>query len=153
GGAADASLRALSVAGELARSGGEELAAVWFGPAETIGDTVLTGAGVATAYRVRSAALTGYAPQAWGQALAGLAASAGPASAGRASAFAAAATDHGNEVVAHLAAIAGQPMAANCISAERTGPGEVSVVRQRWAGSLLEDAVLEALLALMTVAA
>src|SRR5262249_36302730 len=139
GGAADASVRALSVATALARSGGEELAAVWFGPAETIGDAVLTGAGVDTAYRVRSAALPGYPPQAWARALAGLAAQSSlPAPV---SAIVAAATDHGNEVLAHLAAITGQPMAANCISAERTGPGELSLVRQRWAGSLLEDAV------------
>jgi electron transfer flavoprotein alpha subunit len=44
-------------------------------------------------------------------------------------------------------------MAANCVSAARTGPAEVRLVRQRWAGSLLEDAVLEAPLALLTVAA
>ncbi len=65
----------------------------------------------------------------------------------------AAATDHGNEVLAHLAAISDLPMAANCVSASRAAPGEFRLVRQRWAGSLLEDAVLEAPLALLTVAA
>ncbi len=33
GGAADASLRALTVAADLARSAGEDLTAAWFGPA------------------------------------------------------------------------------------------------------------------------
>src|SRR5262249_11338014 len=112
---------------------------------------VLTGAGVDTAYRVRSAALPGYAPQAWARALAGLAAQSSlPAPV---SAIVAAATDHGNEVLAHVAASTRQPMAANCISAERTRAGELSRVRRRWAVSLLEDAVLEAQLALLTVAA
>ena len=64
----------------------------------------------------------------------------------------AAATDHGNEVLAHLGAITGLPMAANCVSAAR-GAGECRLVRQRWAGSLLEDAVSTAPLALLTVAA
>ena len=56
-------------------------------------------------------------------------------------------------MLAHLAAIAGLPLAANCVSATREGPAEVRLVRQRWAGSLLEDAVLAAPLALLTVAA
>ena len=46
--------------------------------------------------------------------------------------------------MAHLAAMTGQPMAANCAAARRAAPAEVELVRHRWAGSLLEDAVLEA---------
>ncbi len=76
----------------------------------------------------------------------------GAPSGGPISAVVAAATDHGNELMAHLGAITDQPMAANCVSAERSGPGQVSLVRQRWAGSLLEDGVLTAPLALLTVA-
>ncbi|MGN6681868.1 MAG: electron transfer flavoprotein subunit alpha/FixB family protein, partial [Streptosporangiaceae bacterium] len=45
------------------------------------------------------------------------------------------------------------PMAANCVSASVTAPGEYALVRQRWAGSLLEDAVLEAPMAVLTIAA
>ena len=149
---ADASVRTLTVASELATSGDEELAAVWFGAAESILDGGLIDVGVKDVYRIHSGALSAYAPQAWARALAGLAAGL-PDNGGRVSALVAAATDHGNELLAHLGAITGLPMAANCVSATRTGPGEVSLVRQRWAGSLLEDAALEAPLALLTVAA
>jgi electron transfer flavoprotein alpha subunit len=74
-------------------------------------------------------------------------------SAGPVSAVVAAATDRGNEVLAHLAAITGLPLAANCVSAMRSGPDQTDLVRQRWAGSLLEEATLDSPLALLTVAA
>jgi electron transfer flavoprotein alpha subunit len=159
GGAADASMRALAVAMELAKSAGEDLAAAWVGPVAAIDPEGLVSAGVAAAIAIEPAGPSGYAPVAWARALAGLAArDAGPGDDGRGgggpiSAVVAAATDHGNEVLAHLGAITGQPMAANCVSAVMTGPGEYRLVRQRWAGSLLEDAVLEVPLALLTVAA
>ena len=149
--AADASLRALGVAKDLAGSAGEPLAAVWFGQAETLRAAELFWAGVQNFYRIGSPALSQYAPQAWGRALTELAG--GLPGGGTASAIVAAATDHGNEVLAQAAAIAGLPMAANCISATSTAPGEWALVRQRWAGSLLEDAVLTAPLALLTIAA
>ena len=152
GGAADASMRALAVARGLATSAGEDLAAAWFGSAEAIDPGGLVAAGVSSAYAIGTAALSGYAPLAWARALAGLA-TGGPDAAAVVSGIVAAATDHGNEVLAHLGAITGLPMAANCVSAARTAPGEVTLVRQRWAGSLLEDAVLDAPLALLTVAA
>jgi electron transfer flavoprotein alpha subunit len=64
----------------------------------------------------------------------------------------AAGTERGNEVLAHLGAITGLPMAANCTAAVDNG-GEYALVRQRWAGLLLEEAVLKAPAALLTVAA
>ena len=146
-GATDASMRALVVARELAGSAGEPLAAAWFGPAGAIGTAELAAAGVTSGLAV---SMSGYAPLAWARALAGLAQS---AEARPSLAIVAAATDHGNEVLAHLAAISDLPMAANCVSASLASPGEFTLVRQRWAGSLLEDAVLEAPLALLTVAA
>jgi len=159
GGAADASMRALVVARGLADSAGEDLAAVWVGPAEAIDPAGLVSAGVSSAWAIGSAGMSGYAPLAWARALSGLAADlpglpggVGPER-GPVSAVVAAATDHGNEVFAHLGAITGLPMAASCVSATRMSPTECSLVRQRWAGSLLEDAVLEAPLALLTVAA
>src|SRR5262249_56591967 len=77
---------------------------------------------------------------------------------GRVPAVSAAGTDHGNEVLAHLGAITGLPMAANCVSAMPASAGGagagagVSLVRQRWAGLLLEESVLDAPVALLTVA-
>jgi electron transfer flavoprotein alpha subunit len=138
GGVADVSLRALTFARALA----EGVAAVVFGDA---GPSLpaLAEYGVSDTYTVE---LTGYAPQAWARALAGLAAGYSV------TAVVAAGTDHGSEVMAHLGAITGLPMAANCVSAARTAGGTFELVRQRWAGSLLEDAVLDATPALMTVA-
>ena len=58
-----------------------------------------------------------------------------------ASAVVAAATDHGSEVLAHLGAMTGLPVAANCVvGCSLLGPGRWQLVRQRWAGSVLEDA-------------
>jgi electron transfer flavoprotein alpha subunit len=158
GGAADASMRALVVARGLASSAGEDLAAAWFGPTGAIDPGGLVSAGVSSGWAIGSAGLSGYAPLAWARALAGLATElpglpGRPGGAGPVSAVVAAATDHGNEVLAHLGAITGLPVAANCVSATRTSLTECSLVRQRWAGSLLEDAVLEAPLALLSVAA
>jgi electron transfer flavoprotein alpha subunit len=148
----DASNRALGVARTLAGSAGEDVAAAWVGPAEAVSQSELAAVGVRAGYAISLGAGAGYAPVAWARALAGLAA--GPAaSSGPVSAIIAAATDRGNEVLAHLAAITGQPMAANCVSAVRSGLHQTDLVRQRWAGSLLEEAVLDSPLALLTVAA
>jgi electron transfer flavoprotein alpha subunit len=64
----------------------------------------------------------------------------------------AAGTERGNEVLAHLGAITGLPMVANCTGVVDNGGGEYAIVRQRWAGLLLEEAVLETPTALLTVA-
>jgi electron transfer flavoprotein alpha subunit len=182
-GVADASLRALTLARNLAESAGGEVAAVLFaapglapsgpaslgpapsgpaslGPAphgaaphESGSDVGLPGAlvaglgefGVTTVWVVRAG--TGYAPAAWARGLAELAVSRAAA------AVVAAATDRGGEVLAHLGALTGQPVAASCVSARFVSPGMCELTRHRWAGSLLEDATLEASLALLTVAA
>ena len=73
------------------------------------------------------------------------------AGAARASAVLAASTDHGNEVMAHLAALSHLPMVANCFEVERAGPTTLRLSRHRWGGSLIEDATLEAAVALLTV--
>ncbi|HTA11658.1 MAG TPA: electron transfer flavoprotein subunit alpha/FixB family protein [Streptosporangiaceae bacterium] len=152
---ADSSLRALSFAASLAGTAG--VTAVLFpgpgaaGPdaAHLDGDLApdaLGAYGVTDVCLVRSDELTGYAPAAWARSLAQLAAAEGM------SAVVAAATDRGNEVLAHLGAMTGLPLAANCVAAEHSGPGSWQLVRQRWAGSVLEDAVLAAPCALLTVA-
>jgi electron transfer flavoprotein alpha subunit len=145
-GAADASLRALSFARQLAASSGESLAAALFATAGDVPAAVLGSAGAADAYAVASTRLAGYAPVAWARALQQLIAACS------ATAVVAAGTDRGSEVLAHLGAITGLPVAAGCAAAVRTSPGSCRLVRQRWAGSLLEDAVLEASPALLTVA-
>ena len=147
---ADVSRRALTFARALAAPVGGEVAAVWFGAAGGVPVGDLSAYGAGDAYAVESPQLTGYAPQAWARALAGLADEVS------ATAVVAAATDRGSEVMAHLGAITGLPVAANCVSAAPGGPAEPAgfrLVRQRWAGSLLEDSLLEAPRALLTVAA
>ena len=59
-------------------------------------------------------------------------------------------SERGNEVLAHVGARTDLPMAANCIELR---PGErFMVVRQRWAGSLLEEAWLDGEPRLVTMA-
>ena len=116
----------------------------------------LAAAGVRTAHVADLGEAAGYAPLAWARALAELAttglATTGLATTGPASAVVAAGTDHGQEVLAHLGAITGLPMAANCLTAARGDGGQWQLTRQRWAGSLTEEAVLDGDPALLTVA-
>jgi electron transfer flavoprotein alpha subunit len=152
---AEPSLRALTFAASLAGES-DGVTAVVFPPSDAASTSeadgeVLAGLladyGVTEVCLVRSAELAGYAPVAWARSLEQLAAASG------ASVVLATATDHGSEVLAHLGAVTGLPVAANCVSAEFADPGSWRLVRQRWAGSVLEDAVLEAPCALLTVAA
>ncbi len=143
---ADASLRALAFARQLAGSSAETVAAAAFGGIDGGLAKMLADYGVADGYAIRSPQLTCYAPLAWARALAELSADL------PVTAVVAAGTDRGNEVLAHLGAITGLPMAANCASAARAAEGGWRLVRHRWAGSLLEDAALEAPVALLTVA-
>jgi electron transfer flavoprotein alpha subunit len=135
---ADASLRALTLARDL--PGG--LAAVTFADPPL---AELAAYGVADVYVVSG--IDGYAPQAWARALGGLLGGLdgpGDAAAAVPPAVVAAGTDRGNEVLAHLGAITGLPMAANCTAVSASPDGALAVVRQRWGGLLLEEAVLEA---------
>jgi electron transfer flavoprotein alpha subunit len=141
GAVSDVSLRALALARDLA--GGQPLAAVVFGPAGGLPLAELGAAGAASVYAVPPGG--GYAPRAWARALAGLAVTAGAA------AVLAGATDRGNEVLAYLGALTGQPMAANCLAIAAAPGGGYRLTRQRWAGLLLEDAELDGAPALATV--
>jgi electron transfer flavoprotein alpha subunit len=71
-----------------------------------------------------------YAPEAWGQTIVEAAAGA--------SVVLAAATDRGSELLAYAAAKLDAPLAANCVAVEPGDP--LTVTRQRWGGSLLEEA-------------
>jgi electron transfer flavoprotein alpha subunit len=111
----------------FARAYDAEVDAIAFGAAPAI-------TGVRT---LHVAEVDGYAPQAWARTIAQLS----PAT------VVAAGTDRGNEVLAHAAVMTGGVFAANCVRAS----GD-EVVRQRWGGSLLEEARLHGDVKLMTVA-
>jgi electron transfer flavoprotein alpha subunit len=148
GGVADPSARALTFARGLAGAGtGGRLGAVVFAAAGQVPAQALSRYGVTEVHLVAAEAVPGYAPLAWARTLAGLAAQAGAGS------VVAAGTDRGHEVMAHLGALTGLPVAANCVAAERVSHRALQVTRHRWAGLLLEDALLEASPALLTVAA
>ncbi|MGA2804788.1 MAG: electron transfer flavoprotein subunit alpha/FixB family protein [Acidimicrobiales bacterium] len=142
----DASLRALSFARTLGESSGEALVAALVGEISTPTLEALAAFGVSEAYGIESDGLNSYAPLGWARALVGLASSL------PATAVVAAGTDRGNEVMAHAGALTGLAMVANCLSASRSGETTVHLSRQRWGGSLIEDAVVESLPTLLTVA-
>jgi electron transfer flavoprotein alpha subunit len=106
---------------------GDELSLQALGFARSLGD-------------VRPVRIDGpYAPATWAGAIA--------AAAGDADAIVAAGSEHGNEVLAHVAARLDQPFAANVTRIE----GDV-VTRQRWGGSLLEEARLHGSPLILSVA-
>jgi electron transfer flavoprotein alpha subunit len=148
---ADASLRALTLGRDLAQAQAPaRLAAVVFADAADVPMAELAAYGVTEVHAMRS---PGYAPLAWARALAALLETVVEAGDDKGDVVLAAGTDHGNEVLAHLGAITGLPMAANCVSASPAAGGGFDLVRQRWAGLLLEEAVLDGPVALLTVAA
>jgi electron transfer flavoprotein alpha subunit len=103
----------------------DDLSAQAVGFARTLGDTrVVSFEGA-------------YQPAAWARALA----------AEPADAIVAAGSERGNELLAHVGAMLDQPFAANATAID----GDV-VTRQRWGGSLLEEAQLHGSPLLLTVA-
>ena len=100
--------------------------------------------GVVSVHLVQHDRLDDYTPEAWGKSVLQLIEATSP------QAVLAAATDRGNEVLAHIAAFADLPMVANCVHAR---PGELfQVTRYRWGGSLLEEVALKGEPKLLTVA-
>jgi len=131
----DPSLQALT----LARSFGQPVHAVLVGtPAD------LTLHGVSVAHVAEHVALGSFAPDGWAATLHQLAVSL------NASAVVAAGTERGNDVMARLAARTGLPLAANCVAISPGPP--LTLTRQRWGGSLLEEAGLNSERPLITVA-
>lgn len=138
------SLECLTLARDVAAQAGAPLHAALVGEEARSLVSELGRYGVSTAHLVTHERLDDYAPEAWARAVAQLAAELQPA------AITAAGSDRGNEVMAHLAAVMGQPLAANCIA---VNPGEsYEVTRVRWGGSLYEEALLEGSPKLFTVA-
>ena len=110
-------------------------------------DDAPTIAGADAIWHIRHAELSDYAPEAWADALHQLAVEVEPA------AVVATGTERGNEVLAHVAAIADEPFAANVVTAVVPNGGLGSpwqIRRTRWGGSLLEDATMTAQLAIMS---
>jgi electron transfer flavoprotein alpha subunit len=102
------------------------------------------GFGPDSLFWVRHERLQDYAPEAWAASLHQLVQDKQP------QLVLAGSTDKGNEVMAHIAARAGLPMAANCLQIEQAEPFRIT--RQRWGGSLLEHAELQGEPKLLTVA-
>ena len=100
-------------------------------------EVVAFGEAPQVAATVHVADIDPYAPQAWARAIASL----------QPTTVIAAGTDIGNEVLAHAAVMLDGVFAANVTAAD----GD-QVMRQRWGGSLLEEARLHGDVKLMTVA-
>lgn len=140
------SLEMLTVTRSLAQATGGSLEAVLVGSeARSLADG-LPAYGVSTVHVVEHERLGDYAPEAWARSVVQLAERVSP------EAIVGPGTDRGNEVMAHLAAVTGQPMAANCTEI-RPGESHYEVTRVRWGGSLLEEARLSGGPKLLTVAA
>src|SRR5258705_13001531 len=96
---------------------------------------------VTRARRVVHDRLEEHAPEAWAPAIVEL----------EPEVVVAAGTDRGHEVLAHAAARLGVPLAANVVEAKVDGDS-LQLTRQRWGGSLLEEARLSGTPKLLTVA-
>jgi electron transfer flavoprotein alpha subunit len=138
------SAEALTLGRSLADATKEPLEVVAWGTGAAGLAGGLGGAGVATLHLLDDARLAEHAPEALGKALAQLVATLAP------SGVIAAASDRGAEVLAHLAARADLPLAANCTEVRPGSPWEVT--RQRWGGMLLEEARLDGSTRLLTPA-
>src|SRR5439155_4771356 len=123
---------------------GEAIEAVLIGDVLSSAIDVLGSFGVGVVHTVPAEHLEPFAPDAWASVLAGLLEEREPG------AVLASGTDRGNEVLARLAARTALPLAANCTDVE---PGDPFLVtRMRWGGSLLEEALIDAPVKLLTVA-
>jgi electron transfer flavoprotein alpha subunit len=113
-----------------------------FGDVEALvfGDVDVAGH-VSRVRRVVHERLDEYAPEAWAQAVVEL----------EPEIVVAPGTDRGHEVLAHVATLVDAPLAANVVDAEATGD-VLQLTRQRWGGSLLEEARLSGAPKLLTVA-
>ena len=100
--------------------------------------------GVNVAHIAEHEALDSFAPDAWAAILGQL------ADRLDATAVFAAGTERGNEVMARVGARANLPLATNCIAVSAGDP--ITLTRQRWGGSLLEEARLNSTRPLVTVA-
>jgi len=138
---AEASLEAAGAGRRLAAELGVPLEVVLHGEDGRAAAERLGAHGVSRVHAVAVEGPAGYAPAAWAE---------GVVEAARgASVVLAAGTDRGQELLAHAAARLDAPLAANCVRVDAGDP--VRVVRQRWGGSLLEEATLSGPVTLATL--
>jgi len=138
------SLEVLTMAGRLARELRTPLEAVAIGPNGASAAGILSSYGVSSLHVADDPLLAVYAPAAWAHTIAELANRVNP------EVVMGTASDRGGEIMAHVAARMTLPMAANCTE---IAPGDpFTVTRQRWGGSLLEEAHLKGRVKLLTVA-
>lgn len=128
-------LEALTLARDVAEQADTGLSAVAIDPGAESTANVLAEYGVERLFVLPADELRPYVPGGWAAALDGLIESASPA------ALIGAGLERTQEVFARLGARRDQPMAANCN--EVTVGESYEVMRQRWGGSLLEEARLD----------
>jgi electron transfer flavoprotein alpha subunit len=138
------SLEALGLGRQLAGQLDAPLEAVLIGSASPELAETLRLHGVSRVHGVVDERLDPYLPEAWAHSLAELIGSLSPRL------FLAGGSERGNELMAHVAASLNLALAVNCQSVEAGDPFQV--IRQRWGGSLLEEAHLSGAIKLLTTA-
>jgi electron transfer flavoprotein alpha subunit len=138
------SLELLTMARRLAQQMGVRLEALVIGANGGAASGTLSSYGVSVLHVADDERLTAYAPAAWAHTVVQLVETAHPA------VVIGTGSDRGAEVMAHVAARLRLPLAANCTEVI---PGDPFLVtRQRWGGSLLEEARLKGAVKLVTMA-
>lgn len=138
------SAEALTFGRSLAETVGVPLHAVAWGAEAAAVAGSLAGNGVAVLHVIADPRLTDYAPEAIGKGLAQL------VERDRPIAVIGTGSDRSAEVMAHVGARMGLPLVANCTEVRLGEPWQVT--RQRWGGSLLEDARVDGPIRLLAVA-
>jgi len=140
------SLEAIAFARGLAGTLGTVVEAVAVGSGAQGTAPTLGAHGISSVHAIDQPELDAYAPAAYAAALGFGITAREPV------AIVAPGSDRGNEVLAHLAARRGLPMAANVLSVEPVAGRPWRLTRQRWAGSLIEDAAIGGPIKLLSVA-
>lgn len=142
------SLEMLALGRQLAADLSTSAQAVVIGPAGEATAETLRQHGLSDGYLIADKRFAAYAPAAWAAAVAGVLAESSDGE--QPTVVLAPGSESGHEVMGHVAALLDQPLATNCVSVV---PGEPFVVtRQRWGGSLLEEARLAGDVKLLTAA-
>jgi electron transfer flavoprotein alpha subunit len=128
----------------FARTLGDDVVALTIGESADPLAELLGQHGASEVHQAHHDLLADYNPEAWGDVVADAVRVLAPAF------VVATGTDVGNEVLANAAAALDVPMAANCLAVESTEP--FTVRRVRWGGSLIEHALVDAPVRLLTVA-